>query len=132
MGIMSTATSLCFYDTLKDHTQELFNQIAEECTEFKKLDDELKAEFISDLQALGITTADQFEEAYCTSYPYKPDESHLGDFSEWLTVDVDGINTHGLVVDWMSSWYRNFRYEFSTIDMNTETYFFHKEFMSSN
>lgn len=129
MGIMTTAISPRWCDKLTYQSQGLYNKIQNECLAFDSFDEELQAEFFLMLLDLGIKTDGDFEDAYCTSCKTLNDESHLGDFSEWLTLEVDGIVVpDGLTVDWMSSWYRNHRYEFHTIDFQGETYFFHKDF----
>tara|TARA_Y100000813_G_C24148406_1_gene345867 strand:+ start:381 stop:758 length:378 start_codon:yes stop_codon:yes gene_type:complete len=124
-----TALASTWYDTLTEQDQELYDTIEDRCPEFTKLNGELCREFMDSLSEYGITTAEQFEDAYFSQFSYAHDESHYGEFVEHLVTDVECKELpEYLVIDWQASWYQNYRYDFFDIEFDGEVYFFHNHF----
>jgi len=117
-----------WYDKLSTQDKDLYDMIEERCEEFTKLSGEQCQEFMDDLSDLGITTASQFEDAFCHQASTCHDESHLGDFVEAFHDEMGTELPEYLVIDWQESWYRNYRYDFKTIDFDGDTYFFFAHF----
>ena len=119
-------TSADWYDALTDQDQELYDKIEDMCPEFTKLDAEQCQEFMDELSDLGITTADQFQDAYY----YQTDSwNATADFAEYLTTEIQCVDLPDFVViDWQETWERNLSYDFSVIEFDGETYFFHNHF----
>ena len=125
---MTVATATNWYDTLTEQDQELYDMIEDRCPEFEKLDGEPCQWFMDELSGLGITTASQFEDAFCHQVSTCLDESHLGDFVEAFHDEMGTKLPEYLVIDWKASWYRNYRFDFTTIDFDGDTYFFYAHF----
>ena len=119
-------TGADWYDSLTDQDQELYDKIEDMCPEFTKLDAEQCQEFMDELSELGITTAEQFEDAYY----YQSDSWNAErDFAEYITTDVQCLDIPSyVVIDWQATWDNNLRHDFSTIEFDSETYFFHNHF----
>ena len=121
-----------WYDSLTDQDRELYDMIEDRCPEFTKLDAEQCQEFMDELSDLGITTAEQFQDAYY----YQTDSWNAErDFAQWYAEEIaclDVTNDAGmgsfLVIDWQATWDCNLKYDFSTIEFDGETYFFHNNF----
>lgn len=115
-----------WYDSLTEQDQELYDAIEEMCPEFTKLSGDMCQEFMDELSDLGITTAQQFEDAYYfQTDEYKP-EAH---FAEYVTTEVNCVDLPTyLVIDWQSTWDSELSYDFSTIEFDGETYFFNNNF----
>lgn len=121
-----------WYDSLSDQDRELYDMIEDRCPEFEKLDAEECQQFMDELSDLGITTAEQFENAYF----YQTDSWNAErDFAQFYAEEIaclDVTNDAGmgsfLVIDWQATWDCNLRYDFSTIEFDGETYFFHNNF----
>ena len=130
MIAMPTATTgAAWYDNLTEQDQELYDMIEDRCPEFTKLNGGLCREFMDELSEYGITTAEQFEDAFFTSFSYAHDESHLGEFVEYLVTEINCQELpEFLVIDWQQSWYANYRHDFFTIEFDGEVYFFHNHF----
>lgn len=128
--IMDTAvTAATWYDTLTEQDQELYDMIEELCPEFEKLDGAMCREFMDTLSEYGITTAQQFEDAYFTQFSYAHDESHYGEFVEYIVTEIDCKDLpEFLVIDWQASWYRNYRHDFIDFEFDGEVYFFFANF----
>ena len=126
---MTVATATNWHDTLTEQDQELYDMIEDRCPEFEKLDGEQCREFMDLLADHGITTAQQFEDAYWYQLSYSHDESHYGEFVEYLVTEVDCQQLpEFLVIDWQQSWYANYRHDFMDIEFDGEVYFFHVHF----
>ena len=122
-------TGADWYDNLTEQDQELYDMIEDRCPEFTKLDAEQCQEFMDELSELGITTAEQFEDAYFIQFSYAYDESHFGEFVEYCVTEIDCKELpEFLVIDWQASWYANYRHDFSTIEFDGEVYFFFNHF----
>lgn len=121
-----------WYDSLTDQDRELYDMIEETCPEFEKLDAEECQQFMDELSELGITTAQQFQDAYY----YQTDSWNAErDFAQFCAEEIaclDVTNDAGmgsfLVIDWQATWDCNLRYDFSTIEFDGETYFFNNNF----
>ena len=121
-----------WYDSMTDQGRDLYDMIEDMCPEFSKLDAEQCQEFMDELSELGITTAEQFQDAYY----YQTDSWNAErDFAQWYAEEIaclDVTNDAGmgsfLVIDWQATWDCNLRYDFSTIEFDGETYFFHNNF----
>ncbi len=118
-----------WYDNLTEQDQELYDMIEDRCPEFLKLNGELCREFMDELSKYGITTAEQFEDAYFTQLSYAYDESHFGEFVEYMITEVlcQELPEY-LVIDWQASWYRNYQHDFFSIEFDGEVYFFSTHF----
>jgi hypothetical protein len=125
-------TGADWYDNLTDQDRELYDMIEDRCPEFTKLDAEQCQEFMDELSEHGITTAEQFEDAYY----YQTDSWNAErDFAQYYAEEIaclDVTNDAGmgsfLVIDWQATWDCNLRFDFFTIEFDSETYFFNINF----
>lgn len=121
-------TGADWYDNLTEQDQELYNMIEDRCPEFTKLDADQCQEFIDELSDHGITTAEQFEDAYF----YQTDSWNAErDFAQFYAYEINCINPEDLgylVVDWQATWDSSLCYDFFTIEFDSETYFFNSNF----
>lgn len=121
-------TGADWYDNLTEQDQELYDMIEDRCPEFTKLDADQCQEFMDELSDHGITTAEQFEDAYF----YQSDSWDAErDFAQYITEEVNCISLEDLgylVIDWQATWDSSLRYDFSTIEFDGATYFFHNHF----
>ena len=115
-----------WYDSMTDQGRDLYDMIEDMCPEFSKLDAEQCQEFMDELSELGITTAQQFEDAYY----YQTDSWNAESvFAEYVTTEVHCFDLPVFVViDWQETWDSALCYDFSTIEFDGETYFFHNNF----
>ena len=117
-----------WFDSLTEEQQELYDAIEDMCPEFTKLDAEQCQEFMDELDDLGITTSEQFEDAYV----YQTDAYNAeADFAQYCAEEIaclDVTNDAGmgsfLVIDWQATWDCNLRHDYNTIEFDGETYFF--------
>ena len=111
-----------WYDSLTDQDQELYDKIEDRCPEFTKLTAEECQEFMDELSDLGITTAEQFEDALF----YQTDAYNAeSDFAQYCAEEIYGLDLASfLVIDWQATWDTSLSYDFSTIEFDGETYFF--------
>jgi hypothetical protein len=114
-----------WYDSLTDEQRELYDMIEERCPEFTKLDAEQCQEFMDELDDIGITTADDFEDRYYYQTNAYNAESEFAQYyvDELMCLDLNDLGA--LVIDWQATWDCNLRYDFNTIELDGETYFFH-------
>ena len=121
-------TGADWYDNLTEQDQELYDMIEDRCPEFKKLEHGQCQEFMDELSEYGITTAEQFEDAYY----YQTDSwNPEREFAQYVTEEVNCINLEDLgylVIDWQATWDSALCYDFFTIEFDSETYFFHSDF----
>lgn len=118
-----------WYDNLSEEQQALYDKIEELCREFEKSDGEDCQAFMDKLADIGITDINQFEDAFFHSEDYRYDESHYGEFVEFLVTELDCQTLpEFLVIDWQASWYRNYRHDFTDIEHDGIVYFFHRHF----
>ena len=118
-------TSANWYDNLSEQQQELYDAIEEGCPEFAKLSVDDCDEFMSELDDLGITTATEFSNAY---YFQQDGWNAEAVFAEELMIElgvVRGDSPVYFAIDWQKVWDHSLSYDFSTIDFNGATYFFH-------
>lgn len=120
--IDSTVNGRDWYeDILTDEGRELYDKIEDMCPEFSKLDAEQCQEFMDELSDLGITTAEQFEDAY-----YYQTDSHKAEaeFAEYFTTEINCVQLpESVVIDWQDTWDSMTSYDFSTIEFDGTTYF---------
>lgn len=113
-----------WYDNLSVTEQELYDAIEERCPEFEKLSADQCDEFMSELDDIGITTAEQFNDAYCSTYDgWHPER----EFAEDFMVQCDQVNEDNPVffaIDWQRVWDHCLSYDFNTIGFDGATYFF--------
>ena len=113
-----------WYDSLDDDARELYDAIEERCPEFQKLDAEQCQDFMDELSEHGITTAEQFSDAYSwQSDSYNPEREFAQYYAEEIAC-ISQDETSWLVIDWQATWDRNLCYDFFTIEFDGETYFF--------
>ena len=119
-------TGADWYDNLTDQDRELYDMIEDRCPEFTKLDAEQCQEFMDELSEHGITTAEQFEDAYF----YQTDGwNPQADFAEYITTECNCVDLPAyVVIDWQATWDCNLRHDFFTIEFDGETYFFNSNF----
>ena len=121
-------TGADWYDNLTDQDRELYDMIEDRCPEFTKLDAEQCQEFMDELSEHGITTAEQFEDAYF----YQTDSWNAErDFAEYVTTEINCVDIPDYIlnhIDWQSMWDCNLRFDFFTIEFDSETYFFNNNF----
>ena len=119
-------TGADWYDNLTDQDRELYDMIEDRCPEFTKLDAEQCQEFMDELSEQGITTAEQFENAYYMQFDsWNPQ----ADFAEYITTECNCVDLPAyVVIDWQATWDCNLRYDFFTIEFDGETYFFNSNF----
>ena len=121
-----------YEDVLDNQGRELYDMIEDRCPEFTKLDAEQCQEFMDELSEYGITTAEQFENAYY----YQTDSWNAeADFAQYYAEEIACINQFAdagmlsmIVIDWQATWDRNLRHDFFTIEFDGETYFFSNNF----
>ena len=125
-------TGADWYDNLSDQDRDLYDMIEDRCPEFTKLDANQCQEFMDELSDHGITTAEQFEDAYY----YQTDSwNPEAEFAQYIAEEVECLSFMNdaapgswLVIDWQASWDSALRYDFFTIEFDGETYFFNSNF----
>ena len=115
-----------YLDVLDDEGQELYDKIEEICPEFAKLDASKCQEFMDKLSEHGITTDEQFEDAY-----FYQTESHNADaeFAQYYAREIACIDLKNITAkdaDRLSIVDRVIANDFLTIEFGGETYFLHK------
>ena len=115
-----------WYDKLSTQDKDLYDAIEERCLEFTNLGAEECQEFMDQLSEYGITTGEQFDDAYFyTSECFEPE----AEFAEYVMTEINCIDIPDyVVVDWQATWDRNLCYDFFSIEFNGDTYFFHNHF----
>ena len=115
-----------WYESLTEQDSELYDMIEDMCPEFTKLDAEQCQEFMDELSEYGITTAEQFEDAYF----YQTDSWNAErEFAEYVTTELNCVDLPDyVVIDWQATWDCNLRHDFFTIEFDGETYFFINNF----
>lgn len=110
------------YDNLDQDTKELYDSVDNKLG--SKWTHEEIIEFIDELDDIGITTANEFEDAY----EYESDEYWAEkDFAEYFVCDVLNeapSDTIYAAVDWQAVWDHNLRYDYSSIETANGTFFF--------
>ena len=115
-----------WYESLTEQDSELYDMIEDRCPEFTKLTGEQCQEFMDELSENGITTAEQFQDAYF----YQTDSWNAErDFAEYITTELNCVDLPDyVVIDWQATWDSALRYDFFTIYFDGETYFFSNNF----
>jgi len=112
------------YDDLSNDDKDLYDKITEMLGE--KWTHEETIEFMEELDDIGITSANDFEEAY--EYTHDSYSSYAEkEFAEYWCIDVLGAEIPECVlsaVDWQDVWDHNLRYDFNYIETNNGTFFF--------
>ena len=119
-----------WYDSKDADTQELIDEISQS-TSYIIDEDEYDA-FISMLDAdLGITTAEQFCDAFCAEYEFTGDHINTK-FTEEL---IDDCYSHEIesmpsflqnAIDYELVWYQSMRYDYYDLEFKGNTYFFNR------
>ena len=121
-----------WYENLSEQDRLLYDMIEERCPEFEKLDGDHCQEFMDELSDNGITTAQQFENAFIYNVDSWTPEADFARFYAEEIACLDVTNDAGmgsfLVIDWQATWDCNLRHDFFTIEFDGETYFFHNDF----
>ena len=117
-----------WYESLTEQDRGLYDMIEDMYPEFSKLDAEQCQEFMDELSEYGITTAEQFENAYYYQFDsYKAE----AEFSEYVATEINCVDIPDYIVnhiDWQSMWDCELRHDFFTIEFDGETYFFNNNF----
>ena len=112
------------YDDLSESEKDLYDKITNTIGE--KWTHEETIEFMDELADIGITSANDFEEAY--EYTHDSYASYAEkEFSEYFCIEVLGAEIPEIVlpaVDWQHVWDHNLRYDFAYIETVNGTFFF--------
>lgn len=111
------------YEDMSSDQQELYDFL-EEQSFTEKWDHEQFIEFMSELADISIETRNEFEESF-VDYGYTHKE-----FAEYWYIDVCGGEVPESLryfIDWDNVWDQDLRYEFSTIDFDYDTFYFHNK-----
>jgi len=112
------------YDNLDSDTKELYDSVDAKLGSHWSHEEII--EFIDELDDIGITTADQFEDNF--EYEHTSFSSYAErEFAEHWCIDVLGAEIPDIVlahVDWEHVWDHELRYDFSSFETNNGTFFF--------
>jgi hypothetical protein len=112
------------YDDLSESEKDLYDKITDMLGE--KWSHEETIEFMDELEDIGITSANDFEEAY--EYTHDSYSSYAEkEFSEYWCIEVMDARIPEIVlsaVDWQDVWDHNLRYDFNYIETVNGTFFF--------
>ena len=112
------------YDDLSESEKDLYDKITDMLGE--KWTHEETIEFMDELEDIGITSADDFENAY--EYTHDSYSSYAEkEFSEFWCIEVMGVEIPEIVLsalDWQDVWDHNLRYDFNYIETVNGTFFF--------
>jgi len=118
-----------WYDAKSEETQELIDEISDR-TSYIIDEDEYDA-FIEELSSYGITTAEQFQDAFRGEFEGYGERIYAEFSEQW----VDDIGELHLVPEYLQSaidyelvWYSTLRYDFMAVEFKGNTYFFHNHF----
>ena len=110
------------YDNLSESEKDLYDKITEMLGE--KWTHEETIEFMDELSDIGIVVADELENAfYGYNDEYNAERYFAEEFVNELESIQDSIVYHA--IDWQAVWDHQLRYDFSTIETNNGTFFFH-------
>jgi hypothetical protein len=114
-----------WYNNLSEQQQELYDAIEEGCPEFQKLSTDDCDTFMSELEDVGITTANEFSDAY---YGQQDGWNAEAVFTEELCLELAPANVedtpYWFAINWQKVWDHSLSYDFSTIEFDGATYFF--------
>ena len=112
------------YDDLSESEKDLYDKITDMLGE--KWSHEETIEFMDELEDIGITSANDFEEAY--EYTHDSYSSYAEkEFSEYWCIEVMDARIPEIVlsaVDWQDVWDHNLRYDFNYNETVNGTFFF--------
>lgn len=112
------------YDDLSESEKDLYDKITDMLGE--KWTHEETIEFMDELEDIGITSANDFEEAY--EYTHDSYSSYAEkEFAEYWCIEVMDARIPEIVlsaVDWQDVWDHNLRYDFNYIETVNGTFFF--------
>lgn len=114
-----------WYDNLSEQAQSLYDQIEDMCPEFAKFTAEECQDFMNELDDIGITTAQQFEDAYYMQFDsYNAEREFAEELMCQVTPNLEESPVF-FAIDWQRVWDHSLSYDFSTIEFDGTTYFFH-------
>jgi len=114
-----------WYDNMTEQAQSLYDQIEDMCPEFAKFTTEQCDDFMNELDDIGITTAQQFEDAYYMQFDsYKAEAEFAEELMCQVTPNLEESPVF-FAIDWQRVWDHSLSYDFSTIEFDGTTYFFH-------
>jgi len=112
------------YDDLSESEKDLYDKITDMLGE--KWTHEETIEFMDELDDIGITSANDFEDAY--EYTHDSYSSYAEkEFAEYWCIEVMDARIPDIVlsaVDWQDVWDHNLRYDFNYIETVNGTFFF--------
>ena len=118
-----------WYDNKSEETQELIDEISDRT--YYIIDEDEYDGFMEELSSYGITTAEQFQDAFCGEHEGHGERVCAKFAEEW----VDNIGDLHLVpeylqgaIDYELVWYSSIRYDFMEVEFKGNTYFFHNHF----
>lgn len=118
-------TDADWYDNMTEQAQTLYDQIEDMCPEFTKFTTEQCDDFMNELDDIGITTAQQFEDAYYMQFDsYKAEAEFAEELMCQVTPNLEESPVF-FAIDWQRVWDHSLSYDFSTIEFDGTTYFFH-------
>ena len=110
------------YDELSTDEKDLYDAITNVLGE--KWTHEETIEFMDELEDIGITTANEFGDAYeYTSDEYRAEK----EFTEYYVIEVMDARIPDIVmaaIDWQAVWDHNLRYDYNSIETVNGTFFF--------
>ena len=114
-----------WYDGKTEEQQELIDEISDRT--YCIIDEEEYDAFIEELKGYGITTAEQFSDAFRGEYEGTGDSVSTKFTEEYcddcgLTYNIPELFQNA--IDYELVWYQSFQYDFSTIEFKGNTYFF--------
>ena len=118
-----------WYDAKTEEQMELIDEISDRT--YYIIDEEEYDAFIEELNDYGITTAEQFSDAFRGEYEGTGDSVSTKFTEEYC--DDCGLNGNvpelfQNAIDYELVWYQSFQYEFNTVEFKGNTYFFYNHF----
>ena len=112
-----------WYDSKSEDEQQLIDEISDRT--YYIIDEDEYETFIEELNAYGITTAGEFEDAFEAELEGHSEKIYA-EFSENLCDGLWDIKPEFIAncVDWELVWYSTLRYDYNAIESNGNTYFF--------
>lgn len=114
------------YDAMSGTQKDLYDAVH---TKFgEKWDHEMIVDFMDELDDMGIETPEQLDDAYS----YQSDAYNAeAEFAEYWVTDVMCESVPESIyaaVDWQAVWDHNLRYDFNSVEFDSETFFFSNNF----
>ena len=112
-----------WYDAKSEEEQQLIDTISDRT--YYIIDEDEYDQFIEELADYGITTAEQFEDAFDGEFEGHGERIYA-DFSEDLIEQCGyAIQPEFIAncIDWELVWYSALRYDYNTIEFKGNTYF---------